>query len=203
MWSIRSSSPTAAALIARSSCAGGARVVSETRRAGTAGCAARRRGCGRLRHLWGFSTATAAIGPNRSRPRCWRRCSTFGTIASARATAAAGSAEHTSAHQIIAGYAAGFALRFLYRLYYTDMCPFRAIRREASARLGMRETVIWLKAGNADAGGSRRPAHTRHPCRPPPAGRWRLKGFRQPSVTIKASLRIGATLACIVCEGRR
>jgi glycosyltransferase involved in cell wall biosynthesis len=41
--------------------------------------------------------------------------------------------------QIFAGRAAGLLLRFLYGVHYTDMCPFRAIRRAALERLGMRE----------------------------------------------------------------
>jgi|SRR5918992_4312046 glycosyltransferase involved in cell wall biosynthesis len=46
--------------------------------------------------------------------------------------------------QIIAGRLAGFLLRKLYGIRYTDMCPFRAIRREALQRLGMRElTYGW------------------------------------------------------------
>ena len=44
-----------------------------------------------------------------------------------------------SAHQIVAGYAIGAALRLLYGVRYTDMGPFRAIRRDALMRLGMRE----------------------------------------------------------------
>lgn len=46
--------------------------------------------------------------------------------------------------QIFAGRVAGFLLRLLYGVSYTDMCPFRAIRREAFERLGMREeTYGW------------------------------------------------------------
>jgi glycosyltransferase involved in cell wall biosynthesis len=41
--------------------------------------------------------------------------------------------------QIFAGRIAGFLLRILYGIKYTDMCPFRAIRRDALERLGMRE----------------------------------------------------------------
>ncbi|HEV2334368.1 MAG TPA: glycosyltransferase family 2 protein [Stellaceae bacterium] len=44
-----------------------------------------------------------------------------------------------SAHQILAGYAIGAALRLLYGVRYTDMGPFRAIRRDALMSLGMRE----------------------------------------------------------------
>lgn len=46
--------------------------------------------------------------------------------------------------QIFAGRVAGWLLRLLYGLHYTDMCPFRAIRREALDRLGMKEqTYGW------------------------------------------------------------
>jgi glycosyltransferase involved in cell wall biosynthesis len=41
--------------------------------------------------------------------------------------------------QVLAGRAAGALLRLLYGVTYTDMCPFRAIRRDALARLGMKE----------------------------------------------------------------
>ncbi|CAN5868206.1 glycosyltransferase family 2 protein [soil metagenome] len=46
--------------------------------------------------------------------------------------------------QVVAGRIAGLLLRLLYGVRYTDMCPFRAIRREALERLGMREeTYGW------------------------------------------------------------
>jgi glycosyltransferase involved in cell wall biosynthesis len=46
--------------------------------------------------------------------------------------------------QRFAGRAAGFLLSALYGVKYTDMCPFRAIRRDALARLPMREeTYGW------------------------------------------------------------
>ena len=46
--------------------------------------------------------------------------------------------------QIIAGRGAGFLVHKLYGVRYTDMCPFRAIRREALDHLGMREmTYGW------------------------------------------------------------
>jgi len=46
--------------------------------------------------------------------------------------------------QILSGRVAGFILRLLYGVRYTDMCPFRAIRRDALARLGMCEqTYGW------------------------------------------------------------
>jgi glycosyltransferase involved in cell wall biosynthesis len=46
--------------------------------------------------------------------------------------------------QILSGRVAGFILRLLYGICYTDMCPFRAIRRDALAKLDMREeTYGW------------------------------------------------------------
>lgn len=46
--------------------------------------------------------------------------------------------------QVFAGRVAGFLLRLLYGVRYSDMCPFRAIRRDALERLGMREkTYGW------------------------------------------------------------
>ena len=50
----------------------------------------------------------------------------------------------TNFQQIVSGRVAGAILRFLYGVRYTDMCPFRAIRRDALARLAMREqTYGW------------------------------------------------------------
>ena len=46
--------------------------------------------------------------------------------------------------QILSGRIAGFILRLLYGVHYTDMCPFRAIRRDALTKLDMREeTYGW------------------------------------------------------------
>jgi glycosyltransferase involved in cell wall biosynthesis len=42
-------------------------------------------------------------------------------------------------HQIAAGKVAGLAMRALYGVPYTDMCAFRAIRRQLLLELGMRE----------------------------------------------------------------
>ena len=47
-------------------------------------------------------------------------------------------------HQIGAGLAAGYGMRLLYGVRYTDMCAFRAIRRDALLALDMREmTYGW------------------------------------------------------------
>ena len=46
--------------------------------------------------------------------------------------------------QIFSGRLAGWLMSILYGLRYTDMCPFRAIRRDALAKLAMREeTYGW------------------------------------------------------------
>jgi glycosyltransferase involved in cell wall biosynthesis len=46
--------------------------------------------------------------------------------------------------QILSGRLAGWIIRLLYDVRYTDMCPFRAIRRDALGKLGMREqTYGW------------------------------------------------------------
>ena len=44
--------------------------------------------------------------------------------------------------QIVAGRLAGFLIRVLYGVRFTDMSPFRAIRRDALDRLGMREETF-------------------------------------------------------------
>jgi glycosyltransferase involved in cell wall biosynthesis len=46
--------------------------------------------------------------------------------------------------QVLSGRGAGLIVRLLYGVRYTDMCPFRAIRRDALAKLNMREqTYGW------------------------------------------------------------
>jgi glycosyltransferase involved in cell wall biosynthesis len=47
-----------------------------------------------------------------------------------------------SASQIIAGRLAGFLIRLLYGVPFTDMSPFRAIRRDVLEKLGMAETTF-------------------------------------------------------------
>jgi glycosyltransferase involved in cell wall biosynthesis len=47
-------------------------------------------------------------------------------------------------HQLVAGRIAGVLTRLLYGVRYTDMCAFRAIRRDTLLRLGVRElTYGW------------------------------------------------------------
>jgi hypothetical protein len=47
-------------------------------------------------------------------------------------------------HQILAGHIIGWLTKLLYGVRYTDMCAFRAIRRDVLLGLGMRElTYGW------------------------------------------------------------
>ncbi len=49
-----------------------------------------------------------------------------------------------AAHQLLAGYIAGWLTKILYGVRYTDMCAFRAIRRDTLLSLRMREmTYGW------------------------------------------------------------
>jgi glycosyltransferase involved in cell wall biosynthesis len=49
-----------------------------------------------------------------------------------------------SLHQVLAGRIAGWLIRLFYGVRYTDMCAFRAIRRDTLLALGMREmTYGW------------------------------------------------------------
>jgi glycosyltransferase involved in cell wall biosynthesis len=49
-----------------------------------------------------------------------------------------------ASHQLLAGLVAGWLTKWLYGVRYTDMCAFRAIRRDTLLSLGMREmTYGW------------------------------------------------------------
>src|ERR1700704_3693682 len=107
-----------------------------------------------------------------------------------------------AAHQLLAGRVIGGAVRLLYGVRYTDMCPFRAIRRDALMRLGMREqTYGWnlemqMRAARAGVRIFELPvAHRRRA-----AGVSKVSGNLRG--TIKASWRILATLTRIALEGR-
>jgi glycosyltransferase involved in cell wall biosynthesis len=105
-----------------------------------------------------------------------------------------------SFHQVLAGYGAGALMRMLYGVSYTDMCAFRAIRREALERLGMRETTYgWnleMQMKAARAGLRIREI--------PIAHRRRIGGASKVSGTvlgtIKASVRILLTFVRVALE---
>ncbi|MFN2456311.1 MAG: glycosyltransferase family 2 protein [Pyrinomonadaceae bacterium] len=103
-------------------------------------------------------------------------------------------------HQLFAGRSTGLLLRLLYGVRYTDMCPFRAIRREALDQLGMREeTYGWnlemqMRAARANLRVLEVPVNHRR----------RVGGESKVSGTFRgvflASLRILATLARVALE---
>jgi glycosyltransferase involved in cell wall biosynthesis len=102
--------------------------------------------------------------------------------------------------QLFAGRLAGRLLSILYGIRYTDMCPFRAIRRDSLERLGMREqTYGWnlemqMKAARA---GLRIPeVPVNHRCRS--GGQSKVSGTLRG--TLLAGARIIATLVRIAAE---
>jgi glycosyltransferase involved in cell wall biosynthesis len=107
-----------------------------------------------------------------------------------------------NALQVAAGYGAGALTRLLYGVAYTDMCAFRAIRREALEQLGMREmTYGWnLEMQMRAARSGLRILEV------PVVHRRRLGGVSKVSGTVagtvKAALRIGLTFARVALERR-
>lgn len=104
--------------------------------------------------------------------------------------------------QVFAGRIAGLLLRLLYRVRYTDMCPFRAIRREALDRLGMKEeTYGWnleMQMRAARAGLRILEMPVNHRCRT--GGESKVSGTLRG--TFVAGTRIVATLLRIAAERR-
>ena len=104
--------------------------------------------------------------------------------------------------QVFAGRVAGLLLRFLYGIRYTDMCPFRAIRREALDRLGMTEqTYGWnleMQMRAARAGFRILEVPVNHRCRT--GGESKVSGTLRG--TFVAGTRIVATLLRIAAERR-
>jgi len=106
-----------------------------------------------------------------------------------------------NAQQIFAGYLAGLLIRILYGVRYTDMCPFRAIRRDSLAQLGMREeTYGWnlemqMKAARVGLRIVEMPVD--HRCRK--GGESKVSGTLRG--TFVASFRILATFLKIVFSG--
>lgn len=105
--------------------------------------------------------------------------------------------------QIFAGRAAGFLLRILYGVSFTDMCPFRAIRRRSLDRLGMREeTYGWnleMQMRSARAGLRILEVPVNHRCRT--GGKSKVSGSLRG--TFLAGLRILATFLRVAREPRR
>jgi glycosyltransferase involved in cell wall biosynthesis len=106
------------------------------------------------------------------------------------------------AHQAIAGRMIGAAIGIFYRVRYTDMCAFRAIRAGALASLGMREmTYGWnLEMQMRAARAGLRILEVPVPHGRRLAGRSKVAGTLHG--TFKAGSRILATFARIACERR-
>ncbi len=104
--------------------------------------------------------------------------------------------------QVFAGRVAGLLLSWLYRVRYTDMCPFRAIRRDALAGLGMREeTYGWnlemqMRAARADLRVLEVPVNHRRRA----GGKSKVSGTLRG--TLLAGTRILATFARVALERR-
>ncbi len=105
-----------------------------------------------------------------------------------------------NAQQIYAGRFAGWLLLILYGVRYTDMCPFRAIRRHALERLGMREkTYGWnleMQMRAARAGLRILEVPVNHRCRA--GGKSKVSGTLRG--TFVAGARIMATFLRVAIE---
>ena len=104
--------------------------------------------------------------------------------------------------QVFAGRIAGLLVQLLYGVRYTDMCPFRAIRHDAFAGLGMREeTYGWnlemqMRAARADLRILEVPVNHRRRA----GGKSKVSGTLRG--TFLAGTRILATLGRVALERR-
>jgi glycosyltransferase involved in cell wall biosynthesis len=102
--------------------------------------------------------------------------------------------------QVFAGRVAGLLLRLLYSVRYSDMCPFRAIRRSALNQLGMKESTYgWnlemqMRAARAQLRILEVPVN--HRCRT--GGESKVSGTLRG--TFVAGIRIVATLFRVAME---
>jgi glycosyltransferase involved in cell wall biosynthesis len=121
-------------------CKAGARVVSLSEpgygRACAAGAAAASNGCGIILFLDGDGADRADLAGKLIAPISTGKYD-FVIASRVRGQREAGA---MSWHQVLAGRLAGWLMSRLYGVRYSDMCAFRAIRRDALARLEMRET---------------------------------------------------------------
>jgi len=101
-----------------------------------------------------------------------------------------------SAHQVLAGRLAGTATGLLYGVRYSDMCAFRAIRRDALARLGLREmTYGWnIEMQMQAARAGLRILELPVPYRRRAGGRSKVAG------SLRGSLRAGWRIALTFCR---
>jgi glycosyltransferase involved in cell wall biosynthesis len=106
-------------------------------------------------------------------------------------------------HQLVAGQVAGVLTRLLYGVRYTDMCAFRAIRRDTLLALGMRElTYGWnleMQMRVARAGLRVMEVPVGYRCRL--GGQSKVAGSLRGSV--KAGVKIVSTFARVAMEPER
>jgi len=106
-------------------------------------------------------------------------------------------------HQVLAGRLAGGIMSLLYGVRYTDMCAFRAIRRDVFARLDMRENTFgWniemqLKAARAGL----RILELPMPYRCRAGGTSKVAGSLRTS--LRAAWRIALTILRVATQRRR
>jgi hypothetical protein len=106
-------------------------------------------------------------------------------------------------HQILAGHIAGVLTKILYGVRYTDMCAFRAIRRDILLGLGMRElTYGWnlemqMRAARAGLRVLEMPVGYRRRL----GGESKVAGSLQGS--LKAGVKIISTFARVATEPMR
>ncbi len=106
-------------------------------------------------------------------------------------------------HQILAGLAAGALIGLLYGVRYTDMCAYRAMRRDTLLELGMRElTYGWnLEMQMRVARAGLRVLELPVPYRRRSGGKSKVAGNFRGSLT--AGSRIIATFARVAMEPAR
>jgi glycosyltransferase involved in cell wall biosynthesis len=106
-------------------------------------------------------------------------------------------------HQVVAGHVAGWSMGALYGVTYSDMCAFRAIRREALDALQMKEmTYGWniemqMKAARTGL----RVLEVPVPYRRRLGGHSKVAGSLKG--TIRASVKIATTFARVACSSDR
>jgi glycosyltransferase involved in cell wall biosynthesis len=105
-------------------------------------------------------------------------------------------------HQIGAGLAAGYGMRLVCGVRYTDMCAFRAIRRDALIALGMREmTYGWnIEMQMRAARAGLRILEIPVPCRRRIGGTSKVAGSLRGS--IRAGARIVATFVRVAAQSK-
>jgi glycosyltransferase involved in cell wall biosynthesis len=105
-------------------------------------------------------------------------------------------------HQLLAGDLAGLGTRVLYGVRFTDMCAYRAIRRDCLERLGMREmTYGWnLEMQMRAARAGLRTLEVSMPYRRRSGGMSKVAGSF--SGSLRAALRITATFIRVATASR-